>query len=268
MLIWLCALHCEAKPVIDHYRLHKLNDPHGFDLYQGEETACIVSGIGDLNMAAACAWAAARFEREAGCWINLGVAGHRTLDLGTPVIANKVTHPNHAHAIYPVPLVKHGFASRSVISLPGESVDYAEDALYDMEADAFLHSCSRFTPLELCQAVKIVSDNADNPPTRDKAVISALIAASMPEIAAYAGTLQDLAAAYAEQSLTDAEFTRFVALGHFTRSQQIQLRKALLGLRAFDPALDASYRLASGLADSRQIIQNLQQQLQQHSEQL
>ena len=81
MLIWVCALHCEAKPVIDFYRLKKSHDDNAFDLYRGENMACIISGMGKLASAAASAWIAARYEDSASiAWINLGVAGaERTL---------------------------------------------------------------------------------------------------------------------------------------------------------------------------------------------
>ena len=56
MLIWNCALHCEAKPIIDYYRLKKDPAENAFDVYQDERIACVVSGIGGINMAAATAW--------------------------------------------------------------------------------------------------------------------------------------------------------------------------------------------------------------------
>jgi adenosylhomocysteine nucleosidase len=193
MLIWMCALHCEAKPVIDFYRLKKHADNHAFDLYQLNDIACIVSGIGDLNMAAACAWAASHFEHDTPCWINLGIAGHKTLTPGTTLLAKQVNRKDNAQAIYPVPLLKHDFTSACVISLPGELTDYHPDAAYDMEAYAFLHSCRHFTALELCACIKVISDNADNPPVRNKAYISQLIADNIPAISDYATRLQQVA---------------------------------------------------------------------------
>jgi adenosylhomocysteine nucleosidase len=190
MLIWMCALHCEAKPVIDFYRLKKTTDSQAFDLYQLGDTACIVSGIGDLNMAAACAWAASRFENHTSCWINLGVAGHRILALGTTLLANQVLRKDNAQAIYPQAQLAHDFTSACVISLPAQQTDYHPNAAYDMEAYAFMHSCRHFTALEFCCCIKVISDNAVNPPTRDKAYISQLIADNIQSITDYAARLQ------------------------------------------------------------------------------
>ena len=55
MLIWVCALHCEAKPVIDYYRLSKSHDDNAFDLYQSDRMICVISGSGKLASAAATA---------------------------------------------------------------------------------------------------------------------------------------------------------------------------------------------------------------------
>lgn len=193
MLIWMCALHCEAKPLIDFYRLKKNADNSAFDLYQLDDITCIVSGIGDLNMAAACAWAASRCEPETSCWINLGIAGHKSLTPGTALLANQVYRKDNAQAIYPAVLLKHDFTTASVISQPGEQTDYHPDAVYDMEAYAFLHSCRHFTTLELCSCIKVISDNAENPPLRNKAHISQLIADNIQALADYATRLQQVA---------------------------------------------------------------------------
>jgi adenosylhomocysteine nucleosidase len=268
MLIWMCALHCEAKPVIDFYRLRKIADISAFDLYQLDEVACVVSGIGDLNMAAACAWAASRFENNKPCWINLGIAGHKSLALGTTLVANQVYRQHHARAIYPVQIVKHELATACVISQTAEQTDYHPDAVYDMEAYAFLHSCSHFTPLELCTCIKVISDNTENPPLRDKARISQLIADNIQPIANYARSLLPVIDDFYQQSLAPEILQRFLKLGHFTRSQQVQLSKVLLGLRAFDNALDNTYQYAQQLGNSKTIIAGLQQQLNQQCEKL
>lgn len=268
MLIWMCALHCEAKPVIDFYRLKKIAECHAFDLYQGDDMACVVSGIGELNMAEACAWAASRFEQEELCWVNLGIAGHRTLPIGSLLLVTQVYQQDNTQAIYPVPLIKHEISTATLISQSSERLDYHETAAYDMEAYAFLHSCSRFTPLELCSCLKVISDNAETTPLRDKAHISQLIAQHMQSIAEYALRLQQIAADYYQQLLPVSTLQRFTRLAHFTRSQQIQLGKILLGLRAFDPSLQQAYQQAQQQRHSKQILRDLQHQLNRFSERL
>ena len=268
MLIWMCALHCEAKPVIDYYRLKKNGECHVFDLYQGDGITCIVSGMGELNMAEACAWAAGHFAQHNLCWINLGIAGHASFPVGSLLLATQVLQHDNGQAIYPIPLIKHQMQTATLISQSSERLDYHATAAYDMEAYAFLHSCSRFTPLELCSCIKVISDNADTAPVRDKAQISQLIARHMQHIADYAASLQQIAADYEQQMLAPTQLHRFTQLAHFTRSQQLQLGKILLGLRAFDPELDATFQQVQQQPNSKSILQDLQRRLNRHSENL
>lgn len=269
MLIFCCALHCEAKPLIDYYRLQKHHGQTSFDVYQQQDIAVVVSGIGALNMAAATAWAAAYFDSDAkGCWINLGVAGHQSLTVGELLVASKVSAAGETHAIYPVPLPKQQLPLAPVISHPQPQTSYAADALCDMEAYAFIHTASRFTPLELCQSLKIISDNAEHKPHRNKSVISQLIHKRIDDIVGFAGQLMELAAEHAQQQLPTAQLQRFLTLAHFTQTQQVQLKKLLLGLRLYDHNLDQSLQSIARLVNSRQILRQLEQELHWRSEQL
>lgn len=265
MLIFMCALHCEAKPLIDHYRLKKLPQSD-FDSYAGDGKLCIVSGIGELNMAEACAWAGALQKEQTNAWINLGVAGHASLELGSAMLVNKVSQAHADRPIYPVHLLDHSFNSIPLISVRAESRDYDHSAAYDMEGYAFFHACSRFSPLELCQGIKIISDNRDNPPLRDKSRISQMIGQHIPAIDEFANKLEQLAQEQGALTLTRVEIQRFLVLAHFTQTQQNQLNTTLLGLRAFDAALDETYALATQQDGSKAIISALKTRLQQKCE--
>lgn len=204
MLIWMCALHCEAKPVIDCFHLKKSYrrtslDHYRFDHYKSDNMSCIVSGMGLIQMAAATAWAAAmHHDQDNLCWINLGIAGARSLALGTTVITSEVTQSNCPSAIYSIPLVQHDFLLKPVISQIAQQPHYHDHALFDMEAYAFFQTASHFTSLELCQSVKVISDNDLNPPDRDKARISKLIANNMAPISVYALQLHEKAHKHAQ----------------------------------------------------------------------
>ena len=54
MINILTALPCEAKPLIHHYRLNG-RQVHGFRIYENSDMRLIVSGIGKVAAAAACA---------------------------------------------------------------------------------------------------------------------------------------------------------------------------------------------------------------------
>jgi len=190
MLIWVSALHCEAKPVIDYYRLKKSADHHAFDLYQNEDIACVVSGIGKIAVAAATGWVAALFhDRSNIVWINLGSAGADKDAVGEIFWIHKISDFSDRH-YFPVPTFKTGFESRSCLTLDQASTDYHQDCLLDMEASAFFSTATRFSSAELVQCLKVISDNQHQPPSRNKAVLSHLIQSQIESITAFAEKLR------------------------------------------------------------------------------
>jgi len=193
MLIWMCALHCEAKPLIDFYKLKKSAGKEAYDLYQCDQMACIVSGIGEQKMAQAVDWGARLFaSTDQPCWINLGIAGDKHLPIGSAVLASRVSQLDntvHTHWYETSSPTTDHFISKPVTSLSCELSDYDETTLYDMEAAAFFRTAIHYSPAERCHSIKIISDNSENPAHRNKARISQLIADNMPAIAGYATQL-------------------------------------------------------------------------------
>lgn len=187
MLIWMCALHCEAKPVIDAYRLRKSKQHQGFDLYHHAGICCIVSGVGALKMAAATAWAAALYRnRQPLCWINLGIAGHRSLGIGSAIVTNCISASDQVRDYHLSTVLAEGWTIASLISYPQPQNSYPEESMADMEAYAFVDTASRFSNIKWCQSIKIISDNAASPAHHSKQAISQMIAEHLPAIRDYA----------------------------------------------------------------------------------
>ena len=192
MLIWITALHCEAKPIIDHYRLKKSQSHHAFDIYEKDQIVCIVSGIGKLACAAATAWIAAiNHEARSIAWINVGTAGSASHDIGTALLINRISDESSRH-FYPVPLHNSRFETAHCLTRNKPSTDYHPQQLYDMEASAFYHTATRFSCAELVQCVKIVSDNPAHQTGRNKARISELIHQHIDQLARLAQDLQTM----------------------------------------------------------------------------
>ncbi len=150
MLIWVAALHCEAKPVIDFYRLRKTHARTPFDIYRGDEMTRIVSGIGKVASAAACAWLAGDLRDNASlAWINLGCAGAAVHEIGAAFTLDKITDADSGHSYYPAPVtpISLPFSPCLTLSQPGEN--YRQDTLFDMEASGFVYSALRFSSAEL-----------------------------------------------------------------------------------------------------------------------
>ncbi|MCP4472530.1 MAG: hypothetical protein GY815_17940 [Gammaproteobacteria bacterium] len=160
MLIWVTALHCEAKPVIDFYCLKKSRDNNAFDYYRGDGMTCIVSGTGKIASAAACAWIASRNQQAASiAWINLGIAGAAEHDIGALFSLDQVIDGDDGHRYYPAPSTASELDCNACITLSQASEEYREDYLFDMEASGFMYSSLCFSSAELIKSFKIVSDN-------------------------------------------------------------------------------------------------------------
>ena len=191
MLIWVTALHCEAKPIIDFYRLKKSKAHHSFDLYQGEQVECIVSGIGRLACAAATAWIAAlNHQARSIAWINIGIAGSATHDIGTALLINKISETESNRHYDPVVPTKSVLQLAHCQTLECPSTDYHPDRVYDMEASAFFDTATGYSSAELVQCVKIISDNPSHQTGRNKARISELIQQHINQLAQLALDLQ------------------------------------------------------------------------------
>ncbi|MGH9802752.1 MAG: hypothetical protein ACRD82_20485, partial [Blastocatellia bacterium] len=68
---FLVALRCEAKALIEHFRLAQLTNERAFAIYCNESMSLTVSGVGKTAMAAALAYRYARLADPQTCaWLN------------------------------------------------------------------------------------------------------------------------------------------------------------------------------------------------------
>ena len=267
MLIWVCAMHCEAKPVIDFYRLKKSHDDNAFDLYRGDNMACIISGIGKLASAAASAWIAARHDDAASIvWINLGIAGAATDEPGEIFALNQVIDADTGQRYYPAPGADSRIPGRACLTLSQPSEDYHENYLFDMEASGFMHSTLRFSSAELTQSVKIVSDNQRYQSGKDRPRISALIHQHIEAIDQQATSLIALNQGIAALAIPAESWLQLTALAHFSQTQKNRLR--VLWRYLIKRGLDSELLLQklSACNSSKAIIETLEQISYQDSE--
>ncbi len=234
-----CALACEAKPLIDAFKLKKITDIHAFSVYQAGSVFLIVSGMGQTNMSAAINWLSGYLQSYPSLfWLNIGVAGHPSADIGHLFCALKIS--DQQQSLYPTKWSKHKITLEPLITVNNEELLYQEQALYDMEGFAFYQSATRFNSQERVQCLKIISDNKEHAVNRDKTYISNLIAHQcehiMAFIALHTGALEKLnfnsnAFKAFQQQLTDTL--------HFSHSQQLQLSKLCQSAQSHQIDLDS-----------------------------
>ena len=229
MLIWVCALHCEAKPVIDLYRLKKFHDNTAFDLYYADNMACVISGVGKIASATASAWVAARYHQQASLsWINLGIAGAASLEIGSPILLNQIIDGDNDNRYYPAPVNRPAMTGNACMTLSQPSETYHPDYLYDMEASGFIYAALRFSTSELTQCIKIISDNQWHEADKDRQRVSDLIHQNITAIEKFAAHLLELDGEMATRSIDPDVWHQLLASAHFSQTQKNRLQ-VLLG---------------------------------------
>lgn len=245
--------------MIDYYRLKKSADDNAFDLYRGDAMCCIVSGIGKLASAEACAWIAARYHHQPSlAWINLGIAGAGEHEIGSLFSLHQVIDADDGRRYYPVPVSADDLAGSACMTLGRPGDDYRDDYLFDMEASGFMHASLRFSSAELVKSLKVVSDNRHLQTGNNRHQVSLLIQRHIDDLARQADALSTLNDEIAALSPTTESWQRLTTLAHFSQTQKNRLR--VLWRYLMNRNFDAE-KLLTQLAGSSaaSIIENLEQ---------
>jgi len=170
MIHIICALKCEAKSLIAHYRLKICVESAAFPLYvsQDKRISLTICGVGKINVAAATAFTHAFLQTgKQDIWLNIGIAGHKDLEIGEVMIAHKIIEQSSQQSWYPQILCPSLCRSMEVLSCDHPATDYKDtvylDTVFEMEAAGFYATACRFATSELIHVVKIISDNQQHP---------------------------------------------------------------------------------------------------------
>jgi hypothetical protein len=229
MLFIVCALACEAKPLISHFHLKSVEDPTPFSLYKGESMALIVSGVGKLQTAAAMGYLQGIMGNcHHAAWLNVGIAGHASLELGKGILAHQIIDQISGRSYYPTFVVDRPVETATVCTVEKPEMKYEENVVFDMEAAAFWGIASRFATAELIHCYKIISDNRQSGTSYlTKERVEQLVQAHMDPIERFIRSLQQLSQSLINLELSNAELKPFLKQWHFTSTQQFQLKRLL-----------------------------------------
>jgi adenosylhomocysteine nucleosidase len=154
------ALAAEARPLMHHFHLEPFGEVAGTPVYKRSDLALIVAGVGKHSMAVAVESLSTALPEEGHpVWLNIGVAGHRDLELGTAVIARRVTDDESGRVYELAPPTDVHLETAEVRTVTHVETRFETEALYEMEAAAFCEAVAGRTSPELVQVLKIVSDN-------------------------------------------------------------------------------------------------------------
>jgi len=225
------ALGCEARPLIQLFKLKQEKNIGGLRRYRNHGGInLIVSGVGKLATATACSFLAGSQanERAAGtAWLNVGIAGHRSMPVGEGALVHKVTDQSSGRVSYPPMVLNVQCPTTSVVTVEHPETEYGEDAAYDMEACVFAATAGRFVTSELVQIYKVISDNLEYPVasvTEQK--ITAWIEGRLHIVEQLVEQLIDLASEYSRIYSLPGDVLELSRSIKLTASQRIQLESA------------------------------------------
>ena len=214
MLHIVCALKPEARPLLDRFGLRALPDAPRIYHNAGANISLTLSGIGKSAAAGAVARTHEYFDADRShAWLNLGIAGHADLPLGQAVIIKKVTDAASGQTWFPSRVFPVTIPAHDLVTLDEPGNDYRQE-LFDMECAGFFRAVSGVATLELAQALKIVSDNADEPMDGVKpALVSRLVQQNLPVIEEIAEQLLALSKLLQDLNNPDPDYHAITATG-------------------------------------------------------
>ena len=223
------ALTCEARPIIDHYRL-KRQDSSVFAKYQNADASLvlIVSGVGKLNAATALAHSLSSVHYpEHQSFLNVGIAGSSQFSVGDCAMAHKVVDSATQHVWYPF-LIKRTITPTADLSCYDQPQSTYQAPLMDMESAGFMHTISRLGCQDQAQLIKIVSDTAEQD---QSAIVPAQVVRWVSDhlgvIDHVVSDLLQRSALASQSQVVLHDYGQFLERWHFTVYQQHQLKSVL-----------------------------------------
>lgn len=229
MINIITALQCEARPLIEHYKLRGNARHSAFRCYQNDEVQLIVSGIGKLAAATATTYLAASNRDETTCaWLNLGIAGHADKPIGEPLLVHKLIDDASEQQWFPGIVMPITCDSGTLTTVDKPEKTYRRNTMVDMEASGFYAAASRFQSCELIHSLKIISDNQQHTPEQiTEKTTTAMIHDNIVTIDSIINPLLQLSSLLNTIEQAPAEIYDFMAQWHFTIYQQNELRHLL-----------------------------------------
>lgn len=261
MLHIICALAAEAKPLIEAYELKYLGDDFLFPIYadRANNVTLTVSGMGKLSAAAATAYSYSTLDaRPNDIWINIGLGGHESLNIGEIVLANSIRDKSSQRCWYPQILVANKIRQAGVLTIDTPSQEY-ESLVFDMEASGFMNTCSRLAFLELTHCIKVISDNKKKPLCEfDITKATALIQDNIDSIRHYISQIGEIAAQLENTIDIKSELEYFRSICHFSTYETLELKRMLSRWQVLGLSQDVRHIVPDNKNSAKQILEHLE----------
>ena len=221
------ALKAEATPLIEAFKLKPLSGNPLFPIYENEMIKLIVSGVGKIKAGAACSYLAGiHRDEDIYGWINVGVGGHRSLPLGTPLLINKIIDDARKTQFFPSFAFEPPCRTEGCTTVENPETTYPTGNCYDMEAAGFYAIASKISPIEMIHVFKVISDNRTPPASEvSKQEVHALIRNHVGLIQTVIDEMHTLIEEIAPEETPFLD--ELIKRWHFTTFETLQLRKLL-----------------------------------------
>ena len=260
MLCLVVALAAEARPLLASYRLQSVSG-HPYRICAREQTHLIVSGIGKVAAAAATAYLRALIGDTPAAWLNIGIAGHGSQAVGTPLLAHKVVDAASGKPFYPA-FTAPPLCHTTLLHTIAQAQPPVGDAAYDMEASGFCEAAQRFATSERIHCFKVVSDNPQSSyQTLNAEKVEALIEAQLDMVAQVGEHLRAISQQLLALHADPPGLAELTARWQFTATQQHQLRGLLVRRQTLAPATPIANDDLLALQSRNEVLAYLQQRL-------
>ena len=231
----IVALKAEANPLIERFRLKPLASPTLFPIWENEAIKLIISGVGKIKAGAAVSYLAGiHRDEKIDSWLNIGIAGHRTLAIGTPLLIHKITDTTRQISFFPSFAFLPPCETISCLTFDQPITDYPEESVCEMEAAGFYSIAAKIAPLETIHLFKVVSDNTHCPTKQlTKSKIEQLIGDQSDQIHLIMTEMSRLAKEIMPHHIPLLD--TFLKQWHFTTCETQKLTKMLQRWQAIYP---------------------------------
>lgn len=261
MLIISTALMCEAAPLISHYQLRRQTEITHFPSYQNDTIKLIISGVGKIAVAAACAYRYALDSSPAySAWLNIGIAGHSNLPKGNGFLAHKIIDTATDKNWYPSLVFDPECLTDDLYTHDHAQTGYEHSGGVDMEAAGFFATCNRFSTSELIHCYKVVSDNPETPVTRFSTDdVSTMINDKLVTIDYLINQLISLQKILSWQIDITPVYDELIEYYHLSQTEKLQLADRLKRLFILNPVSAGSVDQFKNHATGKQLLANLRE---------
>ncbi len=268
MLNIITAFHVEAQPLIEYFQLKKLVEHNVFETYRNDEQSIslTISGLGKLNASAAVIYSASlKPISKNDCWINIGIAGHPSIEIGTAILANKVIDESSHQNWYPQIVFDTDIIKAPLTTVDEPTANYPSGSAVDMEASGFLSSASRISTTELIHCLKIISDNKScSFKSLNKQKIKAMIQDNIHCVTDILSKLENLTTDAQDSKIIMDIYQALIDPIHFTHSEKNKLKKILHKWNALMPDAMPDLNYCIGLKNANKILNYLSENLNKH----